>query len=420
MKHLYLIILLCWSTTAFAQNQEKGKDFIHAYLVEKDYDKAYDFFDDNMKSKMAVPVLEKTLEQLTNQIGAFQNIIEVNNEGTVYYYYSAFSKMKLDINISFDDLNLINGLYFQPHKEFSSVPRLGEDLEIPSKGINLKGTLLRAKSEDDKKLVIFVHGSGPNDRDETIFENKPFRQIAEELYTHGISSYRFDKRTLTAPQSLDKKFTIDDEVTDDVVNIIEYFSTRPEFEGYEIVALGHSLGAYLMPRIANKSPHLDKVIMLAANARPLDVLLIDQLEYIHSLDGREENKKLLEETKAKIAFMRSKEFNRESETELLPLSIPASYWLSLMEFKHLEDAKRIKIPVMIAQGERDYQVTMTDYDIWKKTLKKNKNVTFKSYPTLNHLFISGEEKSTPQEYMTKGEVDKELIKDIVSFVKKDE
>jgi hypothetical protein len=39
----------------------------------------------------------------------------------------------------------------------------------------------------------FVHGSGPQDRDETIYENKPFKDIAESLYRKGIASYRFDK-----------------------------------------------------------------------------------------------------------------------------------------------------------------------------------------------------------------------------------
>lgn len=417
MKRLFAILIFCYSTTVFAQNQRKGKDFIHAYLVEKDYEKAYGFFDDNVKSKMTVPVLEKTLDQLTNQIGAFQKIIEVNSDGAVHHYYSAFGKMNLDINISFNEFGQINGLFFQPHKEFNTITRLGEDLDIQSKDIKLKGTLLKANPEENKKLVIFVHGSGPNDRDATLYENKPFMRIAEDLYTHGISSYRFDKRTLTAPHSLTHKFTIDDEVTDDVINVIEYFSTSPEFKDYEITTIGLSLGAYLLPRIANKSGNVDKMIMLASNARPVEVLLIDQLEYINALEVNEESQQFLEDTKEKVAFLRSTKFNQESDKELLPLNLPSSYWHSLMEYNHFEEAKKLTIPVMIAQGERDYQVTMEDYGIWKKTLKKNKNVTFKSYPFANHLFITGTGKSTPQEYRVKGEVDKDLIMDIIAFVK---
>ena len=61
---------------------------------------------------------------------------------------------------------------------------------------------------------------------------------------------------------------------------------------------------------------------------------------------------------------------------------------------------------------------MTDFNLWKKALGENKNVTFKSYPKLNHLFIEGEGKSTPAEYETPGHVAEYVIDDIVNWVKK--
>ncbi|MDZ7606573.1 MAG: hypothetical protein U5K79_13515 [Cyclobacteriaceae bacterium] len=51
------------------------------------------------------------------------------------------------------------------------------------------------KGKNSFPIVLFVHGSGPNDRDETIGPNKPFRDIAYGLAEKGIASLRYDKRT---------------------------------------------------------------------------------------------------------------------------------------------------------------------------------------------------------------------------------
>ena len=74
--------------------------------------------------------------------------------------------------------------------------------------------------------------------------------------------------------------------------------------------------------------------------------------------------------------------------------------------------------MLILQGERDYQVTIKDFELWKKSLDNNKKVTFISYPKLNHLFITGDKKSEPKEYMIKGIVDEMVINDIFNFIQK--
>ena len=73
--------------------------------------------------------------------------------------------------------------------------------------------------------------------------------------------------------------------------------------------------------------------------------------------------------------------------------------------------------MLILQGERDYQVTMEDFAGWKKALESRKDVTFISYPKLNHLFMEGEGKSIPAEYSTPGNVAVAVIDDIVKWIK---
>ena len=418
MNNLYFLIIFIFPILSYSQvnNKLTGNEFINSLIVEKNYAKAYTFFDETVKNKISETLLKDTSEKLENQLGKFKSVLETNKENKTYLYYSDFEKMKLDIKITFNDNNKIIGFFFLPHKELKKENSLGKDLNIKINNIELKGTILVPENETFKKLVIFVHGSGPNDRDETIFENKPFKDIAESLFTKGIASYRFDKRTLSNPESFNDKSTIDDEVTNDIINIVAYFKNDSQFSNYEIIVLGHSLGAYLLPRIANKSNQISKIILLAANSRPLDKLIIEQYEYLYKLTPTQELKDALQEVKEQTALLNSKVFNLNTTKENLPLNLSANYWKSILDYKPIKEIQKVKIPILILQGERDYQVTMKDFELWKTKLKNNKKVSFISYPKLNHIFMSGEKPSDPKEYAIKGIVDEKVIEDIKNFI----
>ena len=72
--------------------------------------------------------------------------------------------------------------------------------------------------------------------------------------------------------------------------------------------------------------------------------------------------------------------------------------------------------MLILQGERDFQVTMKDFDLWKSALQERRNVHFHTYPKLNHLFIAGEGKSQPEEYQQPGHVEEQVIADIANWI----
>ena len=95
----------------------------------------------------------------------------------------------------------------------------------------------------------------------------------------------------------------------------------------------------------------------------------------------------------------------------------ASYWLDLRGYEPATAAKVLKQPLLILQGERDYQVTMADdFSKWKAALGDKKGVTFKTYPALNHLFMAGEGKSLPAEYEKPGHVPVDVINDIAAWI----
>ena len=102
----------------------------------------------------------------------------------------------------------------------------------------------------------------------------------------------------------------------------------------------------------------------------------------------------------------------------LPLSLPKNYWLYLNNYNQCNIAKSLAQPILIIQGGRDCQVTMTDFNLWKKNLAGKSNVQFKQYDKLNHIFVEGTGKSTPAEYDKSGNVASYLIDDIASFILK--
>lgn len=416
MKKYSTLFILLTSFMCLSQNNQDGILFIKSLLQEKNYDVAYSYFDNVVKNQLSQKNLEETAQQLENQLGKFKSIIETFVEKEAITYYSDFDKAKLDIKISFNANKKIIGFFFVPHQEFRKENGLGQSLNIKSNDIELKGTLLLPETNNLKKLIVFVHGSGPNDRDESVIENKPFKDISESLYLKGITSYRFDKRTLTNPESFSEKSTIDDEVTNDIINIVSYFKQNKQFENYEITVLGHSLGAYLLPRIANKSNQIDKIILLAGNARPLDKLVMEQYEYQYKLNPTPEMKDGLKKMEKQIETLNSKTFSLLTATEKLPLNLSAYYWKSLLDYDPIKEIQKATIPILILQGERDYQVSMKDFLLWKKSLKNNPKASFVSYSKLNHLFVTGEKPSEPKEYAIKGKVEAIVINDIYNFI----
>jgi uncharacterized protein len=82
----------------------------------------------------------------------------------------------------------------------------------------------------------------------------------------------------------------------------------------------------------------------------------------------------------------------------------------------MKTAAKLKIPILILQGGRDYQVTPSNFEAWGAALARRSNVTLKIYPDLNHLFMTGAGRSTPAEYEQSGHVSEAVIDTIAMWV----
>jgi dipeptidyl aminopeptidase/acylaminoacyl peptidase len=245
--------------------------------------------------------------------------------------------------------------------------------------------------------VVLVHGSGPMDRDESVGANKPFRDLAEGLASRGIAVLRYEKRTKVYASRLSamRDLTIQQETVEDAVKAAALLRTQPEISSSRVFVLGHSLGGYAAPRIAQQDSRLAGLILLAANVRPLEDLLQDQLRTM-GLAGQD-----LEKAKAEVLR-----------------ALPDSYTNDLKTYNPAVQAMQLTTPMLILQGERDYQVGMKDFDLWRAALTGRPNVQLRSFPALNHLFIAGQGRSTPAEYADPSHVDVEVIEQIAGWLRR--
>ncbi len=327
----------------------------------------------------------------------------------------------------FDNNRCIAGLFFVPPEPISGVytpPNyvskeafFEQEVIFGTKGWELPGTLSIPEGEGPFPVLLLVHGSGPQDRDQSIGPNKPFKDLAWGLASNGIAVLRYDKRTKVHSGKMvtATTVTVEEEVIEDALLAMEFLRKQKGINPEKMFILGHSLGGMLVPEIANRDGKLVGVIILAGPTRTLLELLLEQFEYIFLLDGKisATEAEKLEEAKKSAKVIKNHEF-AENETVL---STPAGYWYDLLKRNPVEEALKLSSPLFILQGGRDYQVTVEDFEGWQKALVTKENVLFKLYPDLNHLFLVGEGKSTPDEYNIPGNVDEQVIKDIAGWIR---
>ena len=160
------------------------------------------------------------------------------------------------------------------------------DTAVVTGKIRLPATLAIPSDASHAPGIVLVHGSGPNDRDETVGANKPFRDLAHGLAERGIVVLRYDKRSKVAPLSfMGRPFTVDDEVVDDALSAAALLRGLPEVDPARVVVLGHSLGGMLAPRIGERDTALAGLVILAGATRPLTDMLEEQIAYMRGLPG---------------------------------------------------------------------------------------------------------------------------------------
>jgi dienelactone hydrolase len=301
---------------------------------------------------------------------------------------------------------------YQPPGYVDTTRFTERDIQVGKEPWLLPGTITIPKGAGPFPVVVLVHGSGPNDRDETIGGNRPFRDLAWGLASRGIAVVRYDKRTRVYGARMQSRFiTLDAEVIDDARAALYLARSASVLDSARVFLLGHSLGAMLAPTIAARDGHLAGVILLAGPARRFADVLRDQIRYIDSLSGGADPG-----TKQILAQLPALEAHALPPDSVV-LGVPAAYWYQLDTLRVTDRARTLKTRMLVLQGGRDYQSTMADFALWQGALAGRRDVTLKAYPDLNHLFVTGTGKATPQEYQGPGgHVAPVVIDDLVRWI----
>jgi len=402
-----------------------AKNFVVDLLSER-YDRVVAA---DMDVKMQVMFTEKLAKdiytELITKCGYFDRVEELQTsiEGDygVVTVICKFDLIYVNMKVMIDNDMKIAGFTYTFNKEYKA-KEINESEVAFGIEFQIHGALTEPKSDSDLPLVIIVGGSGPIDRNGVIGASTPYYDIARALYEEGIAVLRYDKRTLTYRQYYSNNIdglTLWDETIDDATMAFYYAQTLEGIDKNRIYLLGHSLGGYSMGRIAKMTnEEAAGYILLAPNALPLEDGILKQLKYLEKYDGV-----ITDDEKARYEQYEKQRDNIKALTEdsiLQPnelLNAPKSYWLDLKDYDPIESIKDVKAPILIMQGERDYQVDMDEYQKWHNGLKNKDNVEFITFKDLNHLFIYGEGHSHPEEYSYANSVSNKAIEAIVTFVK---
>jgi len=293
------------------------------------------------------------------------------------------------------------------------------DVQVPAGADSLPGTLCVPRAAGPVPVVVLTHGSGPNDRDETIGPNKPFRDIAYGLAARGIASLRYDKRTFARRGAIDlATFTVEQEVIADAVAAVGFARAQPGIDAGRTFLLGHSLGGTLAPLIAERlGPALRGVILLAPGARPLDSVIVEQTAFRMRVAGQPDSAIAARAAELAQAFARVRS-GAAADSEVV-LGATAHYWRDLFAKAPLDVLRALPVPVLVLQGGKDYQVTRADYERVQAALAgKAPGLGLAIWlPDLNHLFMRVAGASTGAEYGRPGTVDGEVVTQIVRWIK---
>jgi fermentation-respiration switch protein FrsA (DUF1100 family) len=253
----------------------------------------------------------------------------------------------------------------------------------------------------------------------TVGPNKTFRDLAWALADAGIAVLRYEKRTKqhAAKFAENPNFTVREETLDDALLAASVLREIDRIDKSRIFVLGHSMGGMLAPRIAEADKGLAGLVIMAGNTRPIPEIVVEQVEYLGGLQGGLVSPEMgMAALKREAARVMDPALPLDTPASELLLQMPASYWRDLTGYDPAESARRLDLPMLILQGGRDYQVTMRNLEGWRDALRGRPAVTIKAYPDLNHLFIPGEGRSLPAEYMRPGRIPDGVLADIIAWI----
>jgi hypothetical protein len=425
-----LSLFIFFITGLFAVSQGQVEiESVAKLLAKHKYKKLHRCFSKEMKANVSTSQLQEIWESIEGASGNYIDISQVEKKEHSDFIQQTglvnFENGTYKLKLAVDREDRISGLFIS--QLGYQVPSYSKDLvtgkkyiSFQSHSFNLSGELMLPINCNKCPLVILVHGSGALDKDETIGPNKVFYDLALGLASKGIATFRYHKRFSTYPELMEEPFDLYDETIEDAISAYHTLMSDTSLYFGNVIMLGHSLGAYAMPLIADSLRNLDGAILFSANARRLEDLIMYQMAYLTEFDGTidDEEKELIEQNKKGFDNIKNRTYTDTTSAEELLAYWPGLFWKGIEKYNPVEQvANDSNTNYLILQGEKDYQITMVDFNLWQKGLVEHPNAELKSFENLTHLFTPTKSKKPgPSDYFMPGNVSIDVIETIANWV----
>ena len=265
-------------------------------------------------------------------------------------------------------------------------------------GATLVGTLSYPVGYKKGKtpVVLMVTGSGQENRDEEIFDHKPFLVIADYLARHGVATLRYDDRGFGKSTGGDVEHATTLDFMRDAASGVDFLRTSKQFG--KVGILGHSEGGSIAFMLGAKGK-VDFIISMAGIGVKGDTALTAQANKILELTGQS--------------------MRYSTHQYRMNAIIKRSPWLNFfIDYDPSADISKTLCPVMAINGSRDIQVISSLNLVGIKAhLKPNPKNIIKEYPSLNHLFQHCKTGNVLEYRMIEETISPEVLEDIVRFIK---
>lgn len=435
-----IAICLIGSVTGCQQtlSESESKQITDSYIIDFTESNFNALINDyEMTSLVEQNVSAEFFEQIWNQqfLFACGNFIEVDTE-TASTAQTSAGGYQITYKLQFEYKNayvlvgvngqgaiesfLLTGYESKIHKEIPNSVKTDEVM-FGEDDYKVSGTVFYQDGISNGPCMIIIGGSGPNDRFGSVGGNQPYFDLAVGLAEKGITVLIYDKRTYAYQSELPAdEITIYTEIIDDSVYAFDFMSSYSIVDPSEIYYIGHSLGGYVLPMIDQAVGEKSAgYIFMAAPSTPLEDLMLYQIQYLAELDGTiteaEQTNIDLYETMTENVHALTEENQHQYASSAL-FNVPAVYWLSLQNYDPIDDVTNIDVPMLFLNGNRDYQVPLSEAEPYKQVLAGRSDVQFVVFDGLNHIFLKGQGEPNPTEYYDVSDIADDVITTIADFI----
>ncbi len=280
-------------------------------------------------------------------------------------------------------------------------------VSIPASGFNLAGTLTKpADVSTPVPAVVLIGGSGPTDRDETVFGIPVFGQLAGALVDAGFAVVRYDKRGVGQSGGRAESATISD-FAEDARAVIRWLEKQPGIDKHRMAVIGHSEGAAVAMVLATREDdRVRAAVLIAGPATSGAELILEQQRHaldLMKVDESERAAKIAMQQKIQDAVLGKGGWDDVPENLRKQADTP--WFHSLLSFDPARVMRDVDQPLLIVQGELDTQVPPHHGDKLvelARARKRKVDAQLLKVPGVNHLLVPARTGEV-SEYSTLGE-----------------